>query len=66
MPAIGFSIKLDQLLPLMSDVSVKKHVLVYPLCKQVEALKQAALLRQQGIVELRVSNQADIVWFEEG
>ena len=66
MPAIGFSIKLDQLLPLMSDVSVKKHVLVYPLCKQVEALKQAALLRQQGIVELRVDDRTDIVWFEEG
>lgn len=65
MPAIGFSIKLDQLLPLMKVKKVKKYALIYPQQMQIEALKQAAELRKQGIVELRVSNVNEISMVEE-
>lgn len=65
LPAIGFSIKLDQLLPIMDAKKVKKQVLVYPLKQQVEALKKAAELRKHGIVELRVKDVNEISVFEE-
>lgn len=64
-PAIGFSIKLDQLLPIMNVVKEKKLRLVYPLTMQMEALKKAADLRKSNIVELIVDDLDDIMILEE-
>ncbi len=50
-PACGFSVKLDYLIDVLPSVSIKKIRLYYPLSKQLEAMKMAASLRKEHIVE---------------
>lgn len=64
-PAIGFSIKLDQLLPIMNEVKEKKLCLIYPPKMQLEALKQAAELRKTKIVKLMIADVDEIMILEE-
>ena len=63
-PACGFSVKLDYLLDVLAPVSKKKIRLYYPLSKQLEAMKQAAALRKEHIVET-VPYQAEDITIEE-
>lgn len=63
MPAIGFSVKLDYVLPVLKDIEheVKTIQLCYPVEQKVEALIQARELRKQYRVQLQPQNRSDIV-----
>ena len=54
MPAIGFSVKLDYVLPVLKTIDTEKKTVVmhYPGKLKVEAIKQAAELRKTHKVEL--------------
>lgn len=61
LPACGFSVKLDPLIDLVDVKEKKKYYLYYPENKQIEAMKQAAKLRKEGIVILEPSLKDEIV-----
>ena len=54
MPAIGFSVKLDYVLPVLEKVATKQPSvrLCYPMKAKVKALQKAKELRKDHIVEL--------------
>lgn len=63
LPAIGFSVKLDYVLPVLNkeESDVKTITLCYPPQDKVEALRKAKELRTRYRVELHCCDVADIV-----
>ena len=68
LPAIGFSVKLDALLPVVTSRSYKQTVtLCYPPTQRVEALKKAKQLRQEGLrVELLCKAEFETITVKGG
>lgn len=67
LPAIGFSVKLDYVLPVLAaSKSAKETVsLYYPVNKKIEAIRQAKELRKQYRVQLCPEERSDIVMIRE-
>ncbi len=66
LPAIGFSIKLDALLDVVTSVKEEVNFQVsYPAKLKVEALKQSQSLREKGVVSLIVDNNLNEVVVKE-
>ena len=67
MPAIGFSVKLDYVVPLIKEITNKKDTLTlyYPPHKQVEALRKATELRKHARVKLLPKDCEDITMVKE-
>ena len=63
LPAIGFSVKLDYVLPVLNkeESDVKTVTMCYPPQDKVEALRKAKELRSRYRVELHCCDVADIV-----
>ncbi len=65
--AIGFAIRLDAFAKAIRQKQVRKNIiLTYPPHLQVEALKQAADLRQENIVVLRADASLTHIMIKEG
>lgn len=62
LPAIGFSVKLDYVLPVIKEIYEGKTLTVcYPYDKKVEALRKAKELRKDYRVELHCCNVDEII-----
>ncbi|MGX8834118.1 ATP phosphoribosyltransferase regulatory subunit [Amedibacillus sp. YH-ame6] len=67
MPAIGFSVKLDYVLPVLKleDDEKETVILCYPVSKKVEALRLASEMRKHSRVQLLTQDREDIVMIKE-
>lgn len=65
LPAVGFSIKLDYLLDVISSKTQKVLYLYYPISRQIEAFQKARELRQEHVVKL-IPYEKEEIKIQEG
>lgn len=67
LPSIGFSVKLDYVIPVIKDASDEKETitLCYPVKEKIEALRRAKELRKHYRVQLLPQMREDIVMLKE-